>query len=191
MDIETSGVDDPQQGEDVAESPMESPAPPDSFFFDIRVPMWKFILRMSVISLVPSMAIAILLQTAGVLTEDNEPNLSGGLAPAVMFVGIVIISPLVETLLMCVVFKVLSFFTEGRLRLAVISSIIWACFHSLASAPWGLAVAWPFFIFSCSYLAWRRRSWWHAVLVTSSIHAMQNLIPGIILLVTEVQEKGW
>ncbi len=191
MDIEPSGVDDPGEGADLLESEEESSEPTDSFFFNIRVPVWKYVIRMWLIAFVPSVAIAFLLHATGVLTESNEPDLGAGLPPAVMFLAIVVISPVVETLLMCVVLKLLSFITKRRYALAVMSCLIWAGFHSLASPPWGLSIVWPFFIFSCSYLGWRRRSWWHAVLVTSWIHAMQNLLPGILLLVAELQEKGW
>jgi hypothetical protein len=42
-------------------------------------------------------------------------------------------------------------------------------------------VIWPFFVFSCAYLAWRRRSLWHAMGVTCGIHMFQNLLPGILI----------
>lgn len=48
----------------------------------------------------------------------------------------------------------------------------------------GLVVFWPFFVFSCSYLAWREKSWWHAVWVTFCIHAFQNVLPTIAIVST-------
>lgn len=187
MDTEKSSVCDADQQMDFPESEVESLEPADSFFFNIRGPMWKYIIRMWLIALVPSIAFAIILEATGILTQENGPDLSGGMPAWGMFLGIVVISPVVETLIMCVVFKVLSFTKKGRYALAVMSCVVWAGLHSLASPPWGLTVAWPFFIFSCSYLAWRRRSWWHAVSVTCLIHMLQNLLPGIVLFVDAIK----
>lgn len=157
---------------------------PDPFLFNIRVPVWKYVLRMGIISFVPSIIIAFLFSVTGILTEESGPQLGGVFHPVVEFFGIVGVSPIIETLLMCVVLRVLSLITKRRYPLAIISCIVWAGLHSLMSPVWGVVVIWPFFIFSCSYLAWRRKSWWRAVWVTCLVHMFQNLLPGIMLLVS-------
>ena len=148
-----------------------------SLLFDNQISMWKYVLRTGLISLVPSLIIVLTLGLTGVLSQETGPEFDG---PVIgLFIMMVIISPPLETLLMGGVLRILSFITKRQVWLAVISASLWAGVHSLAAPAWGLGVIWPFFVFSCSYLSWRRRSWWRAVLVTSCVHAFQNLLPSI------------
>jgi hypothetical protein len=148
-----------------------------SLLFDNQTPMWKYILRTGLISLVPSLIIVLILGLTGVISEETVPEFEGSAIG--LFVMLVIIGPPLETLLMAVVLWLLSFITKRQIRLAVISAFLWAGVHSLMAPTWGLGVIWPFFVFSCSYLNWRRRSWWRAILVTSCVHAFQNFLPSI------------
>ena len=144
--------------------------------------MWKYVLRTGLISLVPSLIIAVILGLTGIITEETGPEFEG---PVIgLLIGLVVISPPLETLLMGGVLWILSFITKRPVRLAVISAFIWAAVHSLIAPTWGLGVIWPFFVFSCSYLGWRRRSWWRAILVTSCLHAFQNTLPAIVMIAT-------
>jgi hypothetical protein len=83
------------------------------------------------------------------------------------------------------ILKMLSFITKRKFWLAIMSAVVWAIFHSLAAPAWGLGVIWPFFIFSCCYLSWREKSFWHAILVTSSVHAFQNILPAIVIVASK------
>ena len=150
--------------------------------FENNISMWKYILRTGLISLVPSMVIAIILGLAGAVTEDTSPKFEGSALG--LFILMVLVSPPVETLIMAGGLWVLSFITKKPVRLAIISAIIWALVHSLIAPVWGLGVIWPFFVFSCAYLGWRRRSWWRAILVTSCVHAFQNILPAIAAIAT-------
>ena len=85
-----------------------------------------------------------------------------------------------ETLLMVPVLWMLSFPTKREVPLAVMSACAWAVLHSLLAPAWGLGVIWPFSVFSCSYVHWRRRSFWRAILVTSCVHSLKNLVPNIM-----------
>jgi hypothetical protein len=144
--------------------------------------MWKYVLRTGLISLVPSLIITTILGLSGVITEETGPEFKG---PALgLLIGMVLISPPLETLLMGGGLWILSFITKRPVRLAVISAFIWAGVHSLFAPAWGLGVIWPFFVFSCSYLGWRRRSWRRAILVTSCVHAFQNILPAIAVIAT-------
>lgn len=145
------------------------------WLFDNRISMRLYVLRTGLISLLPSLALVTILAASGVVTEETTPSFEG---PAVgLFVMIVIVGPPVETLLMGLVLRILSFITKRRIPLAAISACVWAGLHSIAAPAWGLGVIWPFFVFSCSYLAWRERAWWRAILVTSCVHAFQNVLP--------------
>jgi len=151
--------------------------------FDNQISMWKYILRTGLISLVPSLVIAMILGLTGVITEETGPDFKGSVIG--LFIGLVIVSPLLETLLMAGGLWILSFITKRQVRLAVISAFVWAGVHSLIAPAWGLGVIWPFFVFSCCYLSWRRRSWWRAILVTSCVHAFQNILPAIAVIATQ------
>ena len=153
-----------------------------SLLFDNNISMWKYVLRTGLISLVPSLIITTILGLSGVITEETGPEFKG---PALgLLIGMVLISPPLETLLMGGGLWILSFITKRPVRLAVMSAFIWAGVHSLIAPAWGLGVIWPFFIFSCSYLGWRRRSWRRAILVTSCVHAFQNILPAIAVIAT-------
>ena len=148
-----------------------------SLLFDNQIPMWKYILRAGLISLVPSLVIVLILGLTGVISEETVPEFEGSAIG--LFVTLVIIGPPLETLLMAGLLWLLSFIIKRQIGLAVISAVLWAAMHSLIAPTWGLGVVWPFFVFSCSYLTWRRRSWWRAILVTSCVHAFQNFLPSI------------
>ena len=149
-----------------------------SLLFDNKISIWKYILRTGLISLVPSIIIALILGLSGAITEDTGPEFEGS-APGLL-ISLVIIGPLLETLLMGGGLWILSFIIKRQVLLAIISAFIWAVMHSLIAPAWGLVVIWPFFVFSCSYLAWRKRSWRHAILITSCVHAFQNILPTIV-----------
>jgi len=153
-----------------------------SLLFDNQISMWKYILRTGLISLVPSLIIVLILGLTGVVTEETSPEFKG---PALgLLIGLVVISPPLETLLMGGVLWILSFITKRQVRLAVMSAFVWAGVHSLIAPAWGMGVIWPFFVFSCSYLSWHQRSWWRAILVTSCVHAFQNILPAIAAIAT-------
>jgi len=148
-----------------------------SLLFDNQIPMWKYTLRTGLISLVPSLFFVLILGFAGVISQETSPEFKGSAIG--LFIFLVIIGPPLETLLMGGLLWTLSFITKRQIVLAIISAFIWAGLHSLQASAWGLGVIWPFFVFSCSYLNWRRRSWWRAILVTSGVHAFQNLLPSL------------
>ena len=62
------------------------------------------------------------------------------------------------------------------------AALIWAVLHSLAWLPWGVIVAWSFYVMSRAYLAWRPHGFGSALVVVASIHAAHNLIPALVML---------
>jgi len=149
-------------------------------FFQTDMPMWRYILTMGPISLIPSLAIGFALAKTGVLTEESGPQFEG--PRVLMFIGITVFSPVVETLIMAGILWLCSFVTGNKTKLAIMSVIVWAVFHSLYAPLWGVVVAWPFFVFSCGYLAWREKSVGHGLLVATGLHFFQNIFPGLLLL---------
>jgi membrane protease YdiL (CAAX protease family) len=147
------------------------------------LPMRKYIIRMALLSLIPSLLFSFVLAVIGLVDETTGPNVQEGDfgLPIIAFLAIVIISPLFETLLLSLGIWILSRFLKAKVVVALLSALVWALMHSLLSPPWGLVVFWPFVVFSCGYITWRQKSWLSAVWVAFSIHALQNLLPGIVI----------
>ena len=187
----------PLAGDSSGTSDVLSPAGPDggdtpepepyagnrllSLLFDTRTPAWKYILRAGLISLVPSLLVSFLVTSVGLGNERTMPQFDQEARPVVLFVSLVIVSPVVETVVLGFGLWLLAFVTRWPIRQALASCVIWAVLHSLWASAWGLVVLWPFFVFSCAYLAWRRRSLWHAMGVACGVHVFQNLLPGILI----------
>ncbi len=155
-----------------------------SLLFDTQGPVWKYIVRAGLIGLVPSVLVAFLLAGAGLVNQETMPQFNQDPGRLLLFVSVVVVSPVVETLLLGFGLWLLSFVIRNTLQRALGSCVLWAVLHSLSAPLWGLVVIWPFFVFSCAYLAWRRRSWWYAMGVASGVHMFQNLLPGILVVVT-------
>ncbi len=153
-----------------------------SLLFDNSTSMPRYALRAGLISFLPSIVIVVILASSGIMTEETGPTFEGN--PLFVLLMVVLIGPPMETFLMVPILWALSFVSKRDVPLAAMSACIWAVFHSLLAPAWGLGVIWPFFVFSCSYINWRRRSFWRAILVTSCIHSLQNLVPGIIAFAT-------
>lgn len=152
-----------------------------SLLFNTEGPVWRYILRAGLISLVPSVLVAFLLGAIGLADEGAMPQFDPKSNAVLLFVLLVIVSPLLETLVLGLGLWLLSFATRNLLHQALASCILWAVLHSLAAPLWGLTIVWPFFVFSCAYLAWRRKSQWHAMGVACGIHMFQNLLPGVLV----------
>lgn len=101
---------------------------------------------------------------------------SGGLA----IFALVIFSPVIETLIMGGVLLLLLRFLPETAAILV-SAAGWGIAHSLMAPTWGLAIWWPFLIFSTLFVAWRRRSLGLAFLLPMGAHALQNLLPAILI----------
>ena len=154
-----------------------------SWLFDNEISMFDYVLRAGLISFLPSVMIAVILAASGIMTEQSSPTFEGN--PLFLLPMIVLIGPPIETLLMVPILWILSFLTKREVPLAAMSACVWAGLHSLLAPAWGLGVIWPFFVFSCAYLTWRKRAFWRAILVTSCVHSLQNLLPGIIAVATQ------
>lgn len=154
-----------------------------SLLYDTSIPIPRYIVRTGLISLIPSLLISFILFSVGIMNEESAPEFEGPVIPVA--ISLILIGPPIETFLMVPILKVLSFITKRKFWLAVMSAIVWAVFHSLAASAWGFGVIWPFFVFSCCYLSWREKSFWHAILVTSGVHAFQNILPAIAMIASK------
>ncbi|QDP18663.1 hypothetical protein [Sphingomonas xanthus] len=98
----------------------------------------------------------------------------------VAFLLLVVFAPLVETLAMA---AALAIFVRLMPPAAAIllSAVGWGALHSAQAIGWGLVIWWPFLIFSTLYVVWRQRGFWAGVGIAAATHAMQNLIPGLLV----------
>jgi hypothetical protein len=154
-------------------------------FFDPGSSAWRYIVRMGLTSLVPSSVLALLLFGLGILREEQGPQFALPQSPRaglLLFFRFVVDSPIVETLLMSPILGVLSRAVQKPALLAALSAAVWMVVHSLAAPAWGLIIAWPFYVFSRAYLAWRPYGWRKAIGVTACIHAFHNFLPGLAVL---------
>lgn len=116
---------------------------------------------------------------AFIAPDAEAPDLGG--APAIfVLIGVAILSPLAESLIMGGFIDLLM----KRLRAwqaVLVSAATWGVLHSLMTPTWGLAIWWPFLIFSTIFVTWRPRGFWVAVLMAAIVHGLQNLFPAIAI----------
>ena len=123
-------------------------------------------------------SIILALLASRLFPDAGHPDFKGG--PGLIFFAVVIFSPVVETLIMGIVLLILLRFLPEWVAI-VVSAIGWGIAHSMLSPTWGMAVWWPFLILSTLFVAWRKRSLWLAFLLPICVHALQNLLPGILV----------
>jgi hypothetical protein len=96
------------------------------------------------------------------------------------FFGFVIFAPLAETLLMLPIFKLIKHFTINFWATVFINALAWSCLHSLSMPVWGIFTFIPFVIFSVAFLTWETHSKKYAFCITACIHALHNLLAGML-----------
>lgn len=123
-----------------------------------------------------SMAFAAL--GALILPQAEQPQFHvNGLAA---IFALVLFSPVVETLIMGSVLLVLLRFVPPAAAI-IASAVGWGIAHSMVAPMWGLVIWWPFLVFSILFVAWQRRSLLLAFLIPMCVHALQNLIPALLV----------
>jgi len=175
-----------------SEPPPPPPAPPTiagpAWFFDRGPSLIRYVLRMWPTTLLPSLTLVMIASAifAGLGLDVSKPGPSmedfGSASPGAVFLLVIVIAPIIETLMLSFGIFVISLFTKRPLVIAVISAIIWGGMHAAAFAIQGIAATWSFFVFTCAYLAWRPVGWIHAYVVAMGIHMLQNLLPGLAIL---------
>jgi hypothetical protein len=164
------------------------PTPEPRWLFERGPSAFRYIVRMWLLSLIPSIALATvslgLFSAFGLPTDKAAPQLSdfGGISNRQAFVFVVLIAPMYETLLLSIGIALISLITARPVVIAAISAVGWGILHFLDFHIQGIVVMWPFFVMSCAYLAWRPIGWFRACGVAMSIHMLQNLLPGLLIL---------
>jgi hypothetical protein len=138
---------------------------------------WRSLVVGYVAAFLPSIALA-----AGIsLLAPDAPQPQFRTGSLAIFVLVVVVAPLVETLIMGAVLGLLLRFVSPTVAV-LLSALGWGLAHSAMVPGWGLVIWWPFLVFSTLFVAWRQHSWFAGFAVAAATHALQNLGPGLALL---------
>jgi hypothetical protein len=140
--------------------------------FDITQSRTRYLGRALLLDLPISLPISLLV---GLAFPSKPPALVNEPVPN-LIIGACVVGPVIETLMMILIFAGLRLVVKRTAVLALWSALIWAGLHSLATPAWGLGILWPFLILSISYLSWETRSRIHAFWMTTALHALHNLV---------------
>jgi hypothetical protein len=97
-----------------------------------------------------------------------------------VFFLVVVLSPLLETMIMGAALLLLRLFLSPT-QAVLVSAVGWGILHSTAAPAWGLVIWWPFLVFSTVFLTWRSRSVLAALGMAAATHALNNLLPALVL----------
>ena len=85
-----------------------------------------------------------------------------------------LVAPFIETLVLALGIRLISFLTKHREAVAVASAFAWGALHASFYPMWFFGTAWSFYVFSRGYLAWRPVSVKHAFAAAAVPHALVN-----------------
>ena len=146
------------------------------FLYEPRQPARAILLAWPLVT-IPALGLAAL--WAWLLPGAETPVFEGD--PKIEFFLVEVFAPLVESLIMAAVLELLLWFLPPAWAIGL-SAIGWGVAHSIQAPTWGLVIWWPFLIFSTLYVTWRQRSKLGAVGIAAAVHALNNLIPALLLL---------
>ncbi len=144
------------------------------FLFDIEQPKAMYVVKAVALTWLGGMVLSVLigLTYPGPTDQILKPNVMSVLL-------VVVIAPWVETWIMVPVLWMLQKFTLSRLRLCILSGLIFGILH-LSSVSWGFFGAWAFFVLTACFLAWRQVSRERAIIMTSLVHMGVNTTSAVI-----------
>ena len=147
------------------------------FLFDTRQHWVAYLLKAWLLAFLPSVALGAIVTTLAPAAPAPE---FGGTGPGI-YLLVVLFAPAAETLLLVPPLLLLRRLFGDSAALAG-SALLWALLHSWAAPIWGFVVWWPFLVFSAIVLAWRQRSLAAGILIAAAVHALQNAVAGLGLL---------
>ena len=130
---------------------------------------WVLAMGPSVLLVAAAAGVAELAGVAWRSRPDTDPSLSW-----FDWTGAVLLAPLAETWLLGVMLWPIRVVARKPFHAALIAALVWGALHGLLAWIRFFGSAWSFFVFSCAYLAWRRRSYRHAFIAAAVPHALLN-----------------
>ena len=86
----------------------------------------------------------------------------------------VLAAPVLETLVLGALLRLLELATPRRQWLALLSALAWGGAHAWFHPLWFFGTVWSFYVFSRAWLAWRPVSYKHAFAAAALPHALVN-----------------
>jgi hypothetical protein len=128
------------------------------------------------VALVPSLLLVV---TAHALVSQAGADVGALQRPAIDFATrklwiALLAAPLLETLVLGGVLRLLEFATRRRQILAALSALAWGGAHAWFHPLWFFGTVWSFYVFSRGWLAWRPVSYKHAFAAAAVPHALVN-----------------
>jgi hypothetical protein len=147
-----------------------------TFLLAPDMPLWRYCLLAFLLSLIPGIMLVATLYGivawVGIDTTGLQaPEIHATLRDAI---GSILIGPAAETLLLALGLKALSTMTQRTSLIVTASALAWGCLHATRGFMWLFGPTWSFFVFSCAYLAWRKKSFGQAFLAAAVPHALGN-----------------
>lgn len=161
------------------------------FLLEPIQPLWRYCLIALPITLLPTVILfviacgilsfigvnvnALLLQKTPIVKETSV---------IVLAFGSVVIAPIVETFLLAGLLKILSKVNPRPFFIAAYAAVVWGGLHGLFGILGFFGSVWNFFVFSCSFIAWRKLSFKQAFIAAAVPHAFVNLIAILVFVLS-------
>jgi hypothetical protein len=136
----------------------------------------RYVLRAYLIQFIPVVVLGLCLSAL-----LDGPGTSRPSRPGSLHLGMLILAPVVENLLMVGALSLLSG-VHSPARRAAIVGLIFGILHALVT-PLGIVAVWSFFVFGMTFLGRSSHGFWHAYLVSVAVHALGNVVPAVALVV--------
>ena len=137
-----------------------------------------YALRAAAVAMIGTIVIILVIAQFLAAPESSEPNSSTAAAA----ITLLIIWPLIATAVIALLSRSLKQHLPTYWHAAAATAIGFALVLGLLlGLEVGLVYAWPFFIYSVTFLAWQLRSEWQAWLMTALVHSLVNVIPVVLL----------
>ena len=131
-------------------------------------------------SLASSLLVSYILMMLG-LSNDIHSRV-GGSEYIVFGLISIFIAPIIESLALIGVMRLLELIKLQEYANIAISSTAAAAAHGIFSPAWGLIVFFPFVIFSATYLVWRNPETSRGFKMCCGVHAIHNCLPGFVFI---------
>jgi hypothetical protein len=158
-----------------------------TFLLAPDMPLWRYCLLAFLLSDIPAFILVGAIHGIFALAGLDTFGLSGPDRRATLgeAFGVILFAPVAETLLLALGLKALSAMTQRTSLIVTASAVAWGGLHAISGALRLFGPAWSFFVYSCAYLAWRKKSFGHAFLAAAVPHALGNTIVWMIIYFAE------
>ena len=156
-------------------------------FGEPKRPLWRYCLIAFPLALLPSLAI---LSSIVLTSRAIGVDISRLMRPAISatwsdFFGSVVFAPIVETLVLALLLRILSALTPRKILVVSASALLWGCLHASLGVLAFFGTAWSFFVFSFTFLVWRKKSFLDAFIAAAAPHALVNFTAIICIAIAD------